>query len=61
MSDLHAAILDALYNEYGKYIALAERTSHNTRWDYKNKAEGVLTAIRTVEGFDMEYVDRKNS
>jgi len=43
------AIVDKLYAEYGKLMALAERTSHNTRHDYKNKAEGVLMAIRIVE------------
>lgn len=51
MSDLRTNILDALYSEYGKYIALAERTSHDTRMAYHDKADGVLRAILIVEGF----------
>lgn len=52
MADLKTSILDALYQEYGKLVVLAERTSHNTRMAYRDKADGVLTAIRVVEQFD---------
>jgi len=52
-------VLDALYNEYGMNIALAERTSHDTRINYRNKAEGLLQAIRIVEGFEDNAPDGK--
>lgn len=52
MADLLTGILDALYQEYGKYVSLAERTSHNTRMAYRDKADGMLKAIRVVEGFE---------
>lgn len=54
MADLKTSILDALYQEYGKCVALAERTSHNTRISYRNKADGILIAIKTIEGFTAE-------
>lgn len=38
---------------YGwRLVVLAERTSHNTRMAYRDKADGVLTAIKVVEQFD---------
>lgn len=46
----HTAILDALYAKYGEHVANAERTTHNTRMAYHDKADGVLTAIRIIEG-----------
>lgn len=49
---LRAGILDALYQEYGKHVALAERTSHNTRMAYHDKADGILKAILVVEQFE---------
>lgn len=58
MADLRTGILDALYNEYGRLVALAERTSHNTRMAYHDKADGVLRSIHIVEGFDFEEGDR---
>lgn len=54
MADLRTGILDALYNEYGKYVALAERTSHNTRMAYHDKADGILISIRVIEGFEFD-------
>lgn len=38
---LKAAILDALYAKYGEHVANAERTTHNTRMAYHDKADGV--------------------
>lgn len=49
---LRAGILDALYSEYGKYVSLAEQTSHDTRIAYRNNAKGVLRSIRVVEEFE---------
>lgn len=61
MVELKASILDALYSEYGKYISLAERTSHSTRMAYHDKADGVLKAILVVEGFDLDAVYLRES
>lgn len=43
------SMLDALYAEYGKLVVLAERTSHNTRMAYHDKADGMLIAIKIIE------------
>lgn len=48
------AVLDKLYAKYGELLALAERTSHNTRMAYHDKADGLLMGIRIVEGKDPE-------
>ena len=42
-------VLDALYAEYGQMVVKAERTSHNTRMTYHDKADGILIAIKIVE------------
>lgn len=49
MEDLRNSILDALYDEYARLSALADRTSHNTRTSYIDKADGVLSAILIVD------------
>ncbi len=46
---MRMAVLDALYAEYGQMVAAAERTSHNTRMAYHDKADGILKAIMIVE------------
>lgn len=48
--DLKKALLDKLYERYGALLASAARTSSIARNVYQDKSEGLLEAIRIVEG-----------
>ena len=52
-----SSALDQLYAKYSELLALAERSSHNTRIAYHDKADGVMTAIRIIEGASMQVVE----
>ena len=53
-ASLYTDIHKALCEEYGKYVGLAEQTSHDTRLKYLQRADGIQRAIEIVRTIGFE-------